>query len=143
MRKNKVEENTDRLFELIPKYGSHKSTLDEYTKICKAENEEIKKIMTEEGADTVKAGGYKVTCSVRETYTMDEDKLLALLQDKKINGKSKIIKTKKYVDMDALEKAIYNGSISGDLLLEMDKCRDKKETVTLRITKVKEKGGDD
>lgn len=142
MMRTKVEKNTDRLFDLIPEYGSHKDTLDEYTKICKAENDEIKRIMTEEGADTVQAGGYKVTCSVRETVTMDEDKLLALLQDVKFKGKSKIIKTKKYVDMDALESAIYSGAITQDLLVQMDKCRERKETVALRITKVKEKGGD-
>lgn len=137
MRKSKVP-NTDKLLQLIPEYGNHKSTLDEYDKICKSENAEIKRIMTEEGIDNMQAGGYKVTCSVRETSTMNEDKLLALLQDK-ITAKSGIIKTKKYVDMGALEKAIYNGSIPKEVIIEMDNCRERKETVTLRITKVKNK----
>ena len=136
MKTNKP--NTDRLFDLIPNYGSHKSTLDEYTKICKAENEEIKRIMSEEGLDSMTTGGYKVTYSTTARNTMNEDKLLALLQDK-VSAESGIIKTKQYVDMDALENAIYNGSIPKEVLIEMDNCREKKEVVTLRITKAKEK----
>ena len=60
MKKSKVP-NTDRLLELIPKYGDDKNVLDEYTKICKSENDEIKSIMSEEGVDSMTAGGYKVT----------------------------------------------------------------------------------
>lgn len=130
--------NTDRLLELIPRYGDDKNILDEYTKKCKAENDEIKDIMSEEGVDIMTAGGYKVTYSVSTRQTMNEDKLLALLQDK-VTADSNIIKTKKYVDMDALETAIYNGAIPKEVLIEMDNCRDKKEVVTLRISKVKEK----
>lgn len=137
MRTSKIP-NTDKLLQLIPEYGSHKSTLDEYDKICKSENAEIKRIMEEEGIDNMQAGGYKVTYSVRESNTMNEDKLLALLQDK-VSAESGIVKTKKYVDMDALESAIYNGAIPKEVLIEMDNCREKKQTVSLRITKVKEK----
>jgi hypothetical protein len=136
MRTSKIP-NTDKLLQLIPEYGSHKSTLDEYDKICKSENAEIKRIMKEEGIDNMQAGGYKVSYSVRETSTMNEDKLLALLQDK-VSAESGIVKTKKYVDMDALESAIYNGAIPKEVLIEMDNCREKKQTVSLRITKVKE-----
>lgn len=137
MRKSKVP-NTDKLLQLIPEYGSHKETLDEYDKICKSENAEIKRIMEEEGIDNMQAGGYKVSYSVRETNKMDEDKLLALLQDK-VSAESGIIKTKKYIDMDMLEKAIYNGAIPKEVLIEMDNCREKKEVATLRISKAKEK----
>lgn len=137
MRTNKIP-NTDRLLALIPDYGSHKETLDEYTNICKAENAEIKRIMEEEGIDSISSGGYKITYSVSERNTMNEDKLLALLQDK-VSAESGIVKTKKYVDMDALESAIYNGAIPKEVLIEMDNCREKKEVMTLRVSKVKEK----
>ncbi len=137
MKKSKVP-NTDRLLELIPKYGDDKNVLDEYTKICKSENDEIKSIMSEEGVDSMTAGGYKVTYSVSTRQTMNEDKLLALLQDK-VSAESGIIKTKKYIDMDMLEKAIYNGAIPKEVIIEMDNCREKKEVATLRISKAKEK----
>lgn len=137
MKKSKVP-NTDRLLELIPKYGDDKNVLDEYTKICKSENDEIKNIMSEEGVDSMTAGGYKVTYSVSTRQTMNEDKLLALLQDK-VSAESGIIKTKKYIDMDMLEKAIYNGAIPKEVIIEMDNCREKKEVATLRISKAKEK----
>lgn len=136
-RTSRKKPNTDRLLELIPKYGDDKNVLDEYTKICKSENDEIKSIMSEEGVDSMTAGGYKVTYSVSTRQTMNEDKLLALLQDK-VSAESGIIKTKKYVDMDMLEKAIYNGAIPKEVLIEMDNCREKKEVVTLRISKAKE-----
>lgn len=140
MRTNKIP-NTDRLLALIPDYGNHKETLDEYTNICKAENAEIKRIMSEEGIDSISSGGYKVTYSITERNTMNEDKLLALLQDK-VSAESGIIKTKKYVDMDALESAIYNGAIPKEVLIEMDNCREKKQVATIRVSKEKKNGKD-
>ena len=128
----------EQLLQLIPEYGNHKAKLDEYDKICKTENAEIKRIMSEEGINNISSGGYKVSYSVSERQTMNEDKLLALLQDK-VSAESGIIKTKQYVDMDALESAIYNGSIPKEVIIAMDNCREKKQTVSLRISKVKEK----
>lgn len=122
---------------LIPQYAENKSMLDDYKKICDTENNKIKELM-EEGS--YEAGGYKATKSIQKRESMNEEKLLSVMDSYgKLARDLGIIKTKEYIDMDALESAIYRGDITKDVLLEIDKCRDTKEVVTLRIVKVKEK----
>ena len=67
---------------------------------------------------------------------MNEEKLLTLLKEK---GYETVIRTKEYVDMDLLEDALYHDRIDKDTVVEMDKCRESKEIVQLRISKKKEK----
>jgi hypothetical protein len=128
---------TETLDDLIPRYAENKSLLDDYKKICDEENKKIKDMM-EEGS--YESGGYKATKSVQHRESMNEDKLLDVLKNVYPDALSVgIIKTREYVDMDALESAVYKGLISNDILMEIDKCREIKEVVTLRISKVKEK----
>lgn len=134
MARVKFEETN--LDTLIPQYAENKNMLDDYKKICDEENKQIKELMTD---DTYEAGGYKATRSVQTRESMNEDKLLDVLQQYGVAYNENIIRTKEYVDMDALENAIYKGKIDKDILLEIDKCRDKKEVVTLRVSKIKEK----
>ena len=121
---------------LIPQYAENKAILDDYKKICDTENKQIKDIMDE---GSYEAGGYKATKSVQVRESMNEDKLLDVMRNHRevaeLNG---IIKIKEYIDMDMLESAIYNKQIDKDMLMEIDKCRETKEVVTLRISKVKE-----
>lgn len=124
---------TKDLDSLIPRYAENKSILDDYKKICETENKQIKELM-EEGS--YEAGGYKATKSVQTRESFNEDKLLDLLRQYDVGD---IIKTKEYVDMDALESAIYKGKIDKELLLAIDKCRESKEVITLRVSKIKEK----
>ena len=130
----RIKLEAESLDTLIPQYAENKSILDDYKKICDKENKQIKELMTD---DTYEAGGYKATKSVSVRETMNEDKLLELLIDKGYKD-TKVIKQKYYVDMDALESAIYSGQIPKEDLLAIDKCRESKEVVTLRISKVKE-----
>lgn len=135
MARRRVEVSLDTL---IPQYAENKSMLDDYKKICENENKQIKELM-EEGS--YEAGGYKATKSVQIRESFNEDKLLDVLKQYYECGTNKesIIKTKEYVDIDMLESAIYNGQISNEILMQIDKCRESKEVVTLRISKVKEK----
>lgn len=130
----RIKLEAESLDNLIPQYAENKSILDDYKKICDKENKQIKELMTD---DTYEAGGYKATKSVQVRESMNEDKLLELLIDKGYKD-TKVIKQKYYVDMDALESAIYSGQIPKEDLLAIDKCRESKEVVTLRISKVKE-----
>ena len=133
MARKKVAVSLDTL---IPQYAENKSLLDDYKKICENENKQIKEMMDE---GSYEAGGYKATKTISTRESMNEDKLLALMQQYGVSYDAGIIKTKDYVDMDALESAIYNGKIDKDLLMQIDKCRESKEVVTLRISKIKEK----
>lgn len=130
-----VEKVPVSLDTLIPQYAENKSMLDDYKKICDEENKQIKDMM-EEGS--YEAGGWKATKTISTRETMNEDKLLDVAK-KNSYYLSDIIKTKEYIDMDKLESLLYKGNISKEVLLEIDKCRESKEVVTLRISRVKEK----
>ena len=52
-------------------------------------------------------------------------------------GLDELIKTKEYVDTDAMEEAIYNGTITQNMLLEISKAQEVKESVALTIKKKK------
>lgn len=121
---------------LIPQYAANKAELDGYKKICDNENSKIKEIMKDFVLTHYEAGGYKASYSVSERESMNESMLLDIAHK---HGISEIVKTKEYIDFDALEDAIYNNRISQEVLLEMDKAKEVKEVVTLRVTKIKEK----
>jgi hypothetical protein len=70
---------------------------------------------------------------------MNEAKLLEVLKQ---NGIDVAVKTKEYVDMDALENYLYNNMPSADLARQIESCRTTTETVQLRISVTKTKKGE-
>ena len=128
--------NLKKLDELIPQYAMNKSEMDSYKKICDKENAEIKKLMTDLVLPFYEAGEYKATCTISERESMNEEMLLEIAHN---HGISEIVKTKEYIDFDALEKAIYDGKISQEILLELDKAKEVKKVTTLRVSKIKKK----
>lgn len=129
------------LDELIPIYADNKSKADTYKKLCDAQNSKIKELMTNLNQDVWESDGYKATCSVSTRETINEEMLLEIL---KTNGECEgIIKTKEYVDFDALESAIYKNLIPEDIILQMDKAKESKQVTTLRISKIKKKKEED
>jgi len=128
---NKTAE--EKLQELIPHYQLNKHAMDSYKKLVDKDNKEIKKIMLESQLPEFIVGDIKATCSVSEREDFIEEALIEKLKEMKVGG---VIKMKEYVDMDALENAIYNGKLNA---AELASCQTKKEVVTLRVTKIKEK----
>lgn len=126
----------EKLDKLVPQYAQTKQQADEYEKQSDKENAEIKSIMTSLALQHYEAGGYKVVRSVQERESINEEQLIEIVHKYNIPD---VIKTKEYIDFDALEKAIYDGKISQNILLEMDKAKDVKHVVQLRISKIKEK----
>ena len=131
-----MEKTVSRLDLLIDRYVENKSVLDEYKKIVDKENADIKSIMMDGELKEYSTDHYKASCTVSVRETMKEDVLLDIAHS---YGISEIVKTKEYIDFDALENAIYNNRIPQDVLLEMDKAKETKEIITLRVTKRKEK----
>ena len=129
----------ESLEELIPRYAMNKNELDSYTKICKEENEQIKAALVDLGENEYSAGGYTVKRIVAVKESMNEAKLLEVLRQ---NGIDVAIKTKEYVDMDALEAYLYNNIPSADLARQIESCRTTTETVQLRLSKTKAKKGE-
>lgn len=122
------------LDELIPRYALNKTELDSYKKLCDRENAQIKAIMGDFALQHYESNGYKATYTVSNRESMNEDRLLEIAHQ---FGISEIVKTKEYIDFDALEKAIYDGKISEAILLEMDKAKESKQVITLRVSKIK------
>ena len=123
---------------LIPMYALNKVELDSYTAICKKENEEIKKQMLALGQDTYNTGGFTAKRTVSTRESLNEDKLMSVILK---HGIKDVIKTKEYVDMDALEDYLYNTEITSALATDLDSCKTTTEVVTLKVTRDKKKGG--
>ena len=125
---------------LVPQYAQNKSELDSYKKICDLESTKIKQIMEDLVLQQYVVGNYKVTRSVTEKETIDEDILLKIMSEQNVDyRKLGVIKTKDYVDFDAFEKAVYNGDITQEMLVDMDKAKEVKTVVSLRLSKVKKR----
>lgn len=127
---------------MIAKLHETKQVLARYKTQEKKEVDELKDIMRKEVAEKdgkriYENEGFKVTITMQDKSTMNEEKLIKFL---KKNGLNKgIVKRKEYVDSDALENAIYNGIIRKDMLVEMDKCKEPRFTEVLRLTEKKKK----
>lgn len=131
-------EMQEELLSLIPEYGKNKQTLDECDKLCKSANNRIKEIMNSLDMDSLTVEGWKVTYSVSNRTSLNEDKLLEYIK-KNPEIASVVVKTREYVDMDELEKLMYAGNIDDDLIADMKDCEETKKVETLRISKAKEK----
>lgn len=136
--------NIVSLDDLILRYANNKAEFDSYKKLCDTDNAKIKELMLAENISEKQVEGYKATCTVSQRETMKEDILISMFTSLpafiKLAEEYGIIKKKPYVDFDALEKVIYDGKLSNEQLLELDKAKESKDVVTLRISKVKNKG---
>lgn len=122
---------SNKLDELIPLYYEHNELVKKHKKVADKANKEIKEIMAEQGITEFATNGLVATVSVSERVDLMEDVLIEKIKELGIKG---IIKTKEYVDMDALETALYNGLINPAMLAQ---AQTKKEVVTLRVTQEK------
>lgn len=79
-----------------------------------------------------KETGLSVSMSKRPNISWKEDDLISYCESTNVPG---LIKTKKYVDMEALESAIYTGKVLAESLKPFQVV--KPDTVTLRLTQKK------
>lgn len=135
------------LEEKIIAFVETKKDLDALDKVVKGYNAEIK---TEMGnTDVVEAGDYVAKKSVTTKDKLLEDKMISYVKDhtyhkEGVSGEILlsdptlgILKTKEYIDTDALEDAIYKGIITDEMLTEMANCFESTTVTTLRVTKRK------
>ncbi len=124
------------LKELVEVYGKHDNELKKLKTTCDKEKETIKEMMTEQDLDNESYGGFTVTKIIQKRESFDEDKAIEILKNGGIN---EVVKTKEYLDMNALENAMYNGKINKEIALQLDSCRSVKEVITLKCSKTKKK----
>ena len=77
--------------------------------------------------------------SYKKICDKENAEIKAIMLDGKIDSR---ISGDYKATFDALEKAIYDGKLTQDQLLELDRAKEVKEVVTLRVTKIKKKKED-
>lgn len=127
---------TGELDTIIPQFYKDKAEMDKFKKVADAENKKIKQLMLDANEDTHEAGEYVARQSVSERESLNEDKLIEVLKKHEIPG---VIKTKEYVDMNALESYLYHNEMTKGFAADLDRCKTTTEVVTLRVTKNKPK----
>jgi hypothetical protein len=139
MRKVVNVNDNEGLDVLIPEFGKDNDTVKELKKVLDAKGIKIKALMAELSENKYIAGDYIATYVVKESSSMDEDKLLKVFnENRELADSLGIIKTKEYVDMDALESALYHNKLD-DLLEDIGECKTTKRIPTLTVKKLKEK----
>lgn len=137
--KNSRSANLSLLSELVEKWGSKKVIADPLVKEVKSYADEIKNIMLAEKLDESISGDYTACLSFQTKETFDEEGLISYIKANLVNnnGSCPYIKLVEVLDWDAIEKAIYNGTITKEQVLEIDKFKSETKTPVLKLGKSK------
>lgn len=127
---NNIFEN---LKELVRLFYEDKQQLDNYKKSTDEYNKDIKEIMGQLDLNEFESDDLVAKIGVQNRESFNEDKLIDKLKSLNVSG---VIKTKEYVDMDALENAIYNELIDAS---ELTSCKEVKTITNLKVSKKKGK----
>ena len=111
---------TKKLESLIEKFGRVKKEFKDIKKESENLTLLIKETMISEGLDSVDTENYKVILQTRTSESLDEDRVIEILKANKIKG---IVKTKQYIDEDALEEAIYKGRLDADIIKQINNTK--------------------
>lgn len=125
---------------LIPQYARQKEDFDDLKKEVDKNNALIKDTMLNMGLDKYEAEGYVAKRTESSRETMDAEKLLAVM---KKHGLTNCIQTVEVVNMETLERYLYDNGATPELAEDIDKCRKITPVVTLRVSKAKRKKEDD
>lgn len=143
--------DAEMLGKVVKDFYENKQQMESFKSICDAENKDIKDAMLALNVEKFNVDDLTATRSVTVKETFNEDKLIHLLEHSTYTNPEtgvrniliatglNIVKMKPYVDMDALEDALYKGLIPEDVIVQMNNCKEVKEVVTLRVTRKKKK----
>lgn len=126
----------NELNRLIEEFGEQNEEVKRLKKSTDVLNVQIKEILSKAENRTVDTKRFTATYSESVSESFDEERLLEKLRAMGVEG---VIKTKEYVDMDALEDAIYNGAVAGSDLAD---CKVTKITPKLVVKVRKQKKED-
>ena len=136
------------LGEYIQKYGALADQLKGIKKETDGYKELIKEYLVSQNLPSSTSGNYEVYIRKSESVDLNTDKLLKLVKEwwvfkhpnVVIEGGCPWIKTKEYLDLDAMEKALYNmETIPEDLIKIVESCKTTTVTTALCYKKAKEK----
>lgn len=118
---------------LLESYSEAKYKVDEFTKMKDGYNTTIKDAMKDIGIKEYDGTRYKATITETEKQEFNDLQAIEILR-KTLPPEEfgKIVKTREYIDSDALESAIYNHELDAGILAP---CTTQKPSViTLRVT---------
>lgn len=133
--KKLTKKETEHLNKIVPEYYKVKKEELALKKTLSTLNNDIKEILISHNLTDWTFGDSAVHISFKHEEKLNMDKTLSLFNDKFRDEAIKlgIIKTQEYIDPKALEAAMYKGEVPEELILELDKCRDKKDTPNLNL----------
>lgn len=96
----------------------------------------IKSYFQTNGLDKVDTDKYTATVTTSTSESLNEELAIEIIKEN-LGGAmlNTVIKTKEYIDEDALEKLVYNGDFD---IVKLAKAKITKTTSTLRVGKKKE-----
>lgn len=121
---------------IIDECKSYKDSYNTFKKKAEPLEAQIKEYALKNGLESMKSNNWEAKITVTPKTDLNEDKAIDILKEN-LGGEllNNIIKTKEYIDEDALEKAIYNGDVDAKLLAC---CTVEREpAVRLTIGKIK------
>lgn len=130
--------------EQIKTYCEQKQQESELNKSNKKLADEIKQSLIADNKTVIESGRYSVNIEKRVTEDVDEDKMIEVLSDfwNKLHSGEEcpFIRTRtiEFVDMEELEKFMYQNNLPEDVILALDNCRIKKESVAIKYKIAKE-----
>ena len=125
-------------FDLSKTIDEYKESKDKENALKKANNalsENIKSYMGEHNISSADSDKYTATLTKTDKESLNEDLAIEIIKEN-LGGAllASVIKTKEYIDEDALEKLVYNGDFD---INKLAKAKIVKSTFTLRVTKKK------
>lgn len=116
---------------LIDSYGESKKEENAIVKRNNERNSQIKQLFLDNDISSFETDSFIATVSETEKQSLNNELALSILK-KELgeNELTSVVKTKEYIDEDALEKLVFNGQFD---ISKLEKAVDKKIVSTLRI----------
>lgn len=124
------------LSKIIDEYKESKDKENALKKVNNELNENIKGYMYEHNMSSADSEKYTAILTKTDKESLNEDLAIELIKEN-LEGAllNTVIKTKEYIDEDALEKLVYNGDFD---INKLAKAKITKTSYTLRVTRRKE-----
>lgn len=124
------------LSKIIDEYKESKDRENALKKVNNELNENIKSYMHEHNMSSADSEKYTATLTKTDKEFLNDDLAIELIKEN-LEGAllNTVIKTKEYIDEDALEKLVFNGQFD---ISKLEKAKITKTSYTLRITRRKE-----
>lgn len=125
------------LDQMVEDYGALKEREGVLKKKIKPLNDGIKKQLLKQGEDKYTSDNWTVKISEKKNEDFNEDKAIEILRKElPVDDFKEVVRTKEYIDDDALESLVYNGDFDISLL---DSCTiEKPPTIRLTVSKKKD-----